>query len=240
MRKVDDLQPSEPSKDRRVTPSHQPTIVLVVFENDGRTAFFSVEWFLERVGGVVVANDNNLSDAAGGIVVCGVGCCCAGRYLRDGFAPDVLLRMSEQLNENLRRIFNGHSLYGTAHIPVCCSIHHPLVGKLTTVAMVGGRYNMWAYKYDSRVHEGFMLHTEISHITVNLWLTPDRANLNTSTGGMVIYKSAFDAYGMPAVAMAETYGMPAVAMAEWQRPEMASQRIVSRRHRARASERRPR
>ena len=47
----------------------------------------------------------------------------------------------------------------------------------------------WAYKYDETMH-GVQVHADAAAINVNLWLTPDIANLDHSTGGggLVVFK----------------------------------------------------
>jgi hypothetical protein len=45
---------------------------------------------------------------------------------------------------------------------------------------------LWAYKYDSN-YTGIKLHADQAAVNVNLWLTPDEANLNKKSGGLVVY-----------------------------------------------------
>ena len=45
---------------------------------------------------------------------------------------------------------------------------------------------MWAYKYDNR-YNGIQTHADQAAINVNIWITPDEANLDKDTGGLVIY-----------------------------------------------------
>ena len=52
---------------------------------------------------------------------------------------------------------------------------------------------LWAYKYDSRASEknnsftGIRAHADSAAINVNFWITPKSANLNSSSGGLVVY-----------------------------------------------------
>jgi hypothetical protein len=62
-----------------------------------------------------------------------------------------------ELHDQLSDIFRGHSL----------------------------KY-LWAYKYDSN-YNGIKLHADQAAVNVNLWVTPDEANLNKDSGGLVIY-----------------------------------------------------
>ena len=45
---------------------------------------------------------------------------------------------------------------------------------------------MWGYKYDPS-YGGMGLHVDVAAVNVNLWITPDEANLDAATGGLVIY-----------------------------------------------------
>ena len=45
---------------------------------------------------------------------------------------------------------------------------------------------MWAFKYDSK-YSGVVTHADEAIINVNFWITPDSANLNSESGGMVVY-----------------------------------------------------
>lgn len=45
---------------------------------------------------------------------------------------------------------------------------------------------LWAYKYDSE-YSGINIHADQAAVNVNIWLTPDDANLDPSSGGLVVY-----------------------------------------------------
>ena len=45
---------------------------------------------------------------------------------------------------------------------------------------------LWAYKYDSRL-SGIDIHADFAAINVNFWMSPDDANLDSESGGMVIW-----------------------------------------------------
>ena len=45
---------------------------------------------------------------------------------------------------------------------------------------------LWAYKYDSRL-SGIKVHADFAAINVNFWITPDTANLDPRSGGLVVY-----------------------------------------------------
>ena len=80
-----------------------------------------------------------------------------GAYIDDGLHDRLLLELSMQLHDFLPNIFRGHPL----------------------------RY-MWAYKYDSD-YAGINLHADSAAVNVNIWLTPNEANLDPSSGGLVVF-----------------------------------------------------
>jgi hypothetical protein len=45
---------------------------------------------------------------------------------------------------------------------------------------------LWAYKYDSQ-YTGINTHADQAAVNVNLWITPDDANLDKSSGGLVVF-----------------------------------------------------
>lgn len=45
---------------------------------------------------------------------------------------------------------------------------------------------MWAYKYDSRL-EGIEMHADFAAVNVNFWITPGQANLDSASGGMIVW-----------------------------------------------------
>src|SRR5262249_25116658 len=48
---------------------------------------------------------------------------------------------------------------------------------------------LWAFKYDSQL-AGIGLHADFAAINVNFWITPDDANLDPKSGGLVIWDKA--------------------------------------------------
>lgn len=80
-----------------------------------------------------------------------------GAYIDDGLHQRILLQLSIDLRKLLPDIFEGHPL----------------------------KY-MWAYKYDSD-YGGINLHADEAAVNVNIWLTPNEANLDPNSGGLVIY-----------------------------------------------------
>lgn len=80
-----------------------------------------------------------------------------GAYIDDGLYDRILLQLAFELNQALPRIMHGHPL----------------------------RY-LWAYKYDSE-YTGINTHADQAAVNVNLWITPDDANLDKNSGGLVIF-----------------------------------------------------
>ena len=44
----------------------------------------------------------------------------------------------------------------------------------------------WAYKYDSE-RKGINIHADQAVVNINFWITPDDANLDPTSGGLVVY-----------------------------------------------------
>ncbi len=80
-----------------------------------------------------------------------------GAYLEDGFHCPLLLQIAEELRAALPGIFKDHPLT-----------------------------QLWAYKYDNRSPEGIEMHADFAAVNVNFWLTPDRACLDPSSGGLLV------------------------------------------------------
>jgi len=80
-----------------------------------------------------------------------------GAYIDDGLHQKILLDLSNQLHRALPKIMQQHPL----------------------------KY-MWAYKYDSNF-KGIQTHADSAAVNVNLWITPDEANLDPNSGGLVIF-----------------------------------------------------
>lgn len=80
-----------------------------------------------------------------------------GAYIDDGLYDKILLQLAFELNKALPNIMDGHPL----------------------------KY-LWAYKYDSR-YTGINTHADQAAVNVNIWLTPEDANLNKDNGGLVVF-----------------------------------------------------
>ena len=87
-----------------------------------------------------------------------------GAYLQDGLACPLFLQIAEEMRTTFPKIFKNHPLK-----------------------------QLWAYKYDSRAYKndssfrGINAHADFAAVNVNFWVTPKEANLNSSSGGLVVY-----------------------------------------------------
>ena len=81
----------------------------------------------------------------------------SGAFLGDGFASPLLFQIAEELRRTFPRIFKHHRLT-----------------------------QAWAFKHDS-TRRGLNIHADAAAVNVNFWITPDEANLNPDTGGLVVY-----------------------------------------------------
>jgi hypothetical protein len=84
-----------------------------------------------------------------------------GAYHVSGFSSGLFLQVAFELQDRLPSVLNEDLLLKHA----------------------------WAYKYNNRpgVSSGISEHADEAKVTVNLWITPDSANRNSSTGGLVIH-----------------------------------------------------
>jgi tetratricopeptide (TPR) repeat protein len=80
-----------------------------------------------------------------------------GAYMPDGFSGRLLLRIGSELRSRLPRVIAAHLMH-----------------------------TMWGYKYDSR-YAGIGVHADDAAVNVNFWITPDEANLDPESGGLVVY-----------------------------------------------------
>ena len=101
-----------------------------------------------------------------------------GAYLVDGFGTALALQIADQLCARLPGIFGPHRLE-----------------------------QLWAYKYDSRL-QGIATHADFAAVNVNFWITPDEANRDPASGGLVIHRAhapsdwAFRTYNADSARMA--------------------------------------
>lgn len=46
----------------------------------------------------------------------------------------------------------------------------------------------WAYKYDDTLLSGISIHADAAAVNTNFWVTPNEANTDPNSGGLVVYK----------------------------------------------------
>ncbi len=80
-----------------------------------------------------------------------------GTFLANGFACPLLLQMAEELRTRFPKIFRQHQLQ-----------------------------QAWAFKHDSALR-GLNMHADAAAVNVNFWITPDEANRNPESGGLVVW-----------------------------------------------------
>jgi tetratricopeptide (TPR) repeat protein len=100
-----------------------------------------------------------------------------GAYLKDGLASPLLLQIASELRSRFPLIIKNHLLN-----------------------------QVWAYKYDSRASDpfsdatGIRIHADFAAVNINFWITQSEANLDSDSGGMVVYNTeapkdwSFDMY----------------------------------------------
>ena len=87
-----------------------------------------------------------------------------GAYLGEGLANPLILQIADELSKKFPKIFKDYPIK-----------------------------QIWAYKYDSRAKEenssltGIHVHADPAAVNVNFWITPDEANLNPNSGGIIVY-----------------------------------------------------
>jgi len=83
-----------------------------------------------------------------------------GAYFREGFNDPLIVRIAEELKAAMPRVLGG--------LPVRV---------------------IWAYSYDQGM-VGINPHADFARVNMNFWITEDEANLDPSTGGLLVYRKA--------------------------------------------------
>ena len=87
-----------------------------------------------------------------------------GAYLKEGLANPIIFSIAKELKDKFPNIIKDHCIE-----------------------------QIWAYKYDSRsknensLVSGINIHADFAEITINFWISPDDANLNKDSGGIIIH-----------------------------------------------------
>ena len=83
-----------------------------------------------------------------------------GAYHAEGLASPLLLQIGEEIRERLPNVVGSMPLR-----------------------------TIWAYKCMQSSPEGLALHADAAAVNLNLWITPDSANLDPEGGGLIVYLS---------------------------------------------------
>jgi len=79
-----------------------------------------------------------------------------GSYMEDGFGCELLQQIARELRERMPELLGPHHLN-----------------------------QMWAYIYDQRM-QGITAHADPAAVNLNFWITPDEANLDPDSGGLIV------------------------------------------------------
>lgn len=80
-----------------------------------------------------------------------------GAYVEEGFICPLLAQIAREFPRILPGIFGEHAVT-----------------------------HLWGYKYDSQL-DGIGVHADFAAVNVNFWITPDDANLEPGSGGLVVW-----------------------------------------------------
>ena len=116
-----------------------------------------------------------------------------GAFPYDGFASPLHVRIGAELRRRLPRVCGPHRLE-----------------------------QLWGFKYTSQLGGGINVHADFARVNLNFWITPDAANLDPASGGLVVY----DAPCPPNWGFAE-YNQDEVAIYGLLRERGASKRVVT-------------
>jgi len=81
-----------------------------------------------------------------------------GAFANMGFVSKLHLQIARELQRKMPRIFGDQKLE-----------------------------QVWAYKYNSKLKKGINVHADAAKVNLNFWVTPDEANLDPESGGLIVY-----------------------------------------------------
>ncbi len=84
-----------------------------------------------------------------------------GAFPKSGFLSPLHVGIARELGQKMPRIFGPHRLE-----------------------------QLWGFKYSSKLGAGIKVHADFSRVNLNFWITPDEANLDPESGGLVVYDVA--------------------------------------------------
>lgn len=98
-----------------------------------------------------------------------------GAFFDLGFISPLHLNVARDLQLKMPGIFGGHTLEES-----------------------------WAFKYDSSMRKGIGVHADFAKVNLNFWITPDEANLDRNSGGLLVYDVPSPKSWAPAAYNADT------------------------------------
>lgn len=81
-----------------------------------------------------------------------------GAFAKDGFISPLHVQIAVELQQKMPRIFGGHRLE-----------------------------QLWGFKYSPKMETGIGVHADFARVNLNFWITPDEANLDAASGGLLVY-----------------------------------------------------
>jgi len=81
-----------------------------------------------------------------------------GAFSEGGFVSPLHLQIAAELQRTMPRIFGGQRLE-----------------------------QLWGFKYTQHMGRGINVHADFARVNLNFWITPDDANLDPNSGGMIVY-----------------------------------------------------
>lgn len=81
-----------------------------------------------------------------------------GAFAEDGLMSPLHMRIATELKARMPRLFGPQRLE-----------------------------HLWAFKYAPRFAKGINVHADFAKVNLNFWITPDEANLDPATGGLIVY-----------------------------------------------------
>lgn len=81
-----------------------------------------------------------------------------GAFAEDGFLSPLHFQIARELKEKLPRVFGPHRLE-----------------------------HLWGFKYAPKITRGINVHADFARVNLNFWITPDEANLDPESSGLLVY-----------------------------------------------------
>lgn len=92
------------------------------------------------------------------------------------------------------KAYDGHYLGAFAEggfiSPLHCQIARELRTKMPRIFGEHGLRQLWSFKCMSEKHRGLKVHADFARVNLNFWITPNDANLDPTSGGMIVHDVA--------------------------------------------------